>query len=89
MSAALSGVFLLAAVWMLAPFTTSHAQSGSEPKSQKLMDLSPEKQAEEKWLQHAAQQSLIAAQDEVVFQDINDIAVYQLNNVLRRPPSNF
>ena len=82
---------LLLGLALYAPTHVSHAQSvaGSDHKPS---DLTPEKQAEEKWLQHAAQQPAAlhaTAQDQVVFQDINDIAVYQLNNVLSRPPSTF
>ena len=69
-------------LWLFAAFS-AFAQSG------KPADLTPEKQAEEKWLHHAAAQQVSVAQDQVVFQDINDIAVYQLNNVLRRAPSTF
>ena len=87
----LSAALNICAVLLFASFL-AFAQSPNETK--KPTDLTPEKQAEEKWLRHvteqATQQQLAAtAQDQVVFQDVNDIAVYQLSNVLRRQPSTF
>ncbi len=83
----LSAALNVCVILLLASFSVL-AQSPNETK--KPADLTPEKQAEEKWLQHAAQQQLTAtAQDQIVFQDINDIAVYQLNNAFRRQPGTF
>jgi uncharacterized protein (TIGR03437 family) len=79
---------LCCVLWLSLFSLAAFAQPAENPVA-KSVDLSPARRAEEKWLLHEARPSASVLQDEVVFQDINDIAVYQLSNVLRRAPRSF